>query len=184
MRVDFKQTLGAALKVPSDQRELLERAEGSGAWVILKPNAKLRRDMFGEKALEPLIRQSVVVIAAAVESFVADCVVATLQRMLDGSSMPSAAVDLLIKEVRFDASADPKTIKELFRRVGVDDVLVAASAIAGFKINQTLSHLVEARNKIAHGAVPGAPTCDAGLGLLEETRAVVKALDAALAQEP
>src|SRR5215211_2427724 len=68
MRADFKRNLGAALGVPSDQRALLERAEGRDAWVILKPHARLSRAMFGEAALSPLVRQSVVVIGAAVES--------------------------------------------------------------------------------------------------------------------
>lgn len=180
MRSDFKQTLGAALKVRRDQRHLLERAEGREAWVILKPNARLRRDMFGHEALEPLTRQSVVVLAAAVEAFVADCVEATLRRQLADSSMPASAIELLIKQVRDDASSDPKKIKELFRRVGVKDVLAAGSEAAGFKINSRLSRLVEMRNDVAHGAVPPGLSWDAAMSLLEDTRAVVRGLDAAL----
>jgi hypothetical protein len=55
MRSDQKQTLGAALKVPKAERGQLERAEGKEAWVIIKPGAELRRDMFGGEALKPLL---------------------------------------------------------------------------------------------------------------------------------
>jgi hypothetical protein len=180
MRADFKRKLGAALGVPSDQRALLERAEGHDAWVILKPHARLSRAMFGQEALSPLVRQSVVVIGAAVESYVADRACAAIREMLYGGTLPEAATARLTEDIRLEASADPKKISSVFKRLGVEQVLPEACEEAGFKVNKVLADLVVLRNRIAHGRDAEALSPSNVLDLLERTRSVVRALEEVL----
>lgn len=180
MRADFKRNLGAALGVPSDERALLERAEGRDAWVILKPHANLSREMFGEEALSPLVRQSVIVIGAAVEGFVADRAVAAVNEMLYGARLPQAATARLTNDIRLEASADPKKISSVFKRLGVEQILPEACEEAGFKVNTVLADLVVLRNRIAHGRGAEALSPGTVLELLERTRSVVRALEEVL----
>jgi hypothetical protein len=180
IREGFKRDLAAALGVPSDQCGLLEHCEGRDAWIILKPRAQLRPEMFAERALSPLVRQSVVVIGAAVEAYVADRAAAAIKEWLHGGRLPEATTAQFIADIRDEASADPKKVSSVFKRIGVAEVLPQASEEAGFKVNAILADLVVHRNRIAHGRSAEGLSPSKVLELLERTRTAVKALEEVL----
>jgi hypothetical protein len=183
MRSDQKQTLGAALKVPSVERGLLERAEGKEAWVIIKPGAGLRRDMFGRDALTPLVRQSVVVIAAAVEVYVASSVNRALAAMLSTSGLPAITRERLAKEVETRTSAAPRRIGEAFARIGIKVDLGTIRGEDGATASEVLGQLSVMRNRIAHGSVADSPAVPQVRLLLAQVRQVIDGLDLVIEQE-
>lgn len=183
MRSDQKQTLGAALKVPSSERAQLERAEGREAWVIIKPGAGLRRDMFGADALAPLIRQSVVVIAAAVEVYVAASVNRALAAMLATSGLPTVARERLAKDVETRTSAAPRRIGEAVARIGIELDLATIRGEDGATAADVLGRLSAMRNRIAHGSVAESPAVPQVRMLLAQVRQVTDRLDSIIEQE-
>jgi hypothetical protein len=183
MRADAKQTLGAALRVPSEQRPHLERAEGTGAWIIIKPGAELRRDMFGAEALKPLVRQSVVVIAAAVEAYVAERVNGAWEAMLATSTVPAAARARLARDVERRASAAPESIRDAFVRIGITVDLARMQADDGARASDVLGELRTMRNAIAHGATARSPDVHRVRKLLGHVRDVIERLDSVVGEE-
>lgn len=183
MRADAKQTLGAALHVPSEQRPHLERAEGKGAWIIIKPGAELRRGMFGAEALKPLIRQSVVVIGAAVEVYVAERVNGAWEAMLATSTVPATARARLARDVQLRASTDPGKMRDAFVRIGITVDLTRIQADDGAKASYVLGELRTMRNAIAHGATARSPDLPRVRTLLGQVRDVIERLDSVVDEE-
>ena len=72
MRAEFREAIGNVLHVSQRDWDLLDRAESDHVLIIVKPRARCSRSDFDETQLRPLLRQAVVAIAAAVESYVAE----------------------------------------------------------------------------------------------------------------
>ena len=72
MRRELRESVGAALKLPQRDWDDLDCVESGQVFVVLKGNGGVSRKHFEEQELRPLLRQAVVAIAAAVESYVAE----------------------------------------------------------------------------------------------------------------
>jgi hypothetical protein len=71
MRRELRESIGPRLKVPRRDWGKLDCVESEDAFVVLKADGAIKREHFSEPELRPLLRQAVVAIAAAVESYVA-----------------------------------------------------------------------------------------------------------------
>ena len=72
MRKELREAVGRALKVRKASWDDLDCIESDDVFLVLKANGGIRREQFTESELRPLLRQAVVAIAAAVESYVAE----------------------------------------------------------------------------------------------------------------
>jgi hypothetical protein len=72
MRRELREGFGAAMKLPKRDQDDLDCIESDDLFVIIKPAGALRREDFAEPELRPLLRQAVVSVAAATESYVAE----------------------------------------------------------------------------------------------------------------
>lgn len=72
MRVELRSRIGEALGVPRRRRDSLDYVESRELFLVIKPGGDTPRHHFTEPGLRPLLRQAVVAIAAAVESYVAE----------------------------------------------------------------------------------------------------------------
>lgn len=72
MRRERRERLGTAAGVRKRDLDALDCVESADVLVLLKPGGVASRSHFTEPELRPLLRQSVVAIAAAVESYVAE----------------------------------------------------------------------------------------------------------------
>lgn len=71
MRTELRRNVGKALKLPIKDHDDLDCVESGDLFMLLKPGAAIERRHFTEAELRPLLRQAIVAIAAAVESYVA-----------------------------------------------------------------------------------------------------------------
>jgi hypothetical protein len=99
MRRELREAFGGALDIPRRDYEALDCTESDDAFVVLKPNTALSREMFTEAELRPLLRQAIVATTAAVEVFVAE-----KATRLIGDSLDTAPDDLKKIRVRFSRS--------------------------------------------------------------------------------
>jgi len=74
MRAEMREKVGEALGIPQRDRHSLDCIESLEIFVVIKPTGSVRRDHV--KDLSPLYRQAVVAACAALESYVADAVLA------------------------------------------------------------------------------------------------------------
>jgi len=88
MRSELRQNIGEALGVPKKHRDALDCIESDQAFLLLKGDGSLDRSRFDADALRPLLRQAVVAIAAAVETYVADRACSLVGLALRGESVP------------------------------------------------------------------------------------------------
>src|SRR5690348_17058801 len=72
MRAELRESIGTVLGLAKSKRAHLDCVESQDVFLVLKPGCKLQRHDFHEISLRPMLRQSVVAIAAAVESYVAE----------------------------------------------------------------------------------------------------------------
>jgi len=72
MRRELRESVGTALKLPQREWDKLDCVESGEVFVVLKGDGTIRREHFDEQELRPLLRQAIVAIAAAVESYVAE----------------------------------------------------------------------------------------------------------------
>src|SRR5680860_752012 len=72
MRAELRERIGEALGVTRGRRGGLDCIESDDLFVVLKTDGRVSRDDLREEALRPLLRQAVVAIAAAIETYVAD----------------------------------------------------------------------------------------------------------------
>lgn len=72
MRRELREAVGAALNIPRRRWGELDCAESDDVFVVLKPGGAIGRDRFSDAQLRPLLRQAVVAVSAAVETYVAD----------------------------------------------------------------------------------------------------------------
>jgi hypothetical protein len=184
MRSDGKNTLGGVLRVPKHERQRIQRVESPDAWLFTKPSSDLDPKMFSKMALEPLLRQAVVMIATSVETYVGDRVTELLT-VAGGPESAAAAQEQLARVVGGLASCEPSKVNSTFALVGLHDVLKAIMPIAGLETKPTtvLAAINSRRNRIAHRAdwlpVGGRSPIDAltVLRWINDTEAVVAAID-------
>ena len=72
MRRELRDTMGKALNYPRKSWSSLDCVESSDIFGVVKPNGAVVREHFSEVELRPLLRQAVVAISAAVESYVVE----------------------------------------------------------------------------------------------------------------
>jgi hypothetical protein len=72
MRRELREAVGGALKIPKGQWGDLDCVESDDVFVLLKPGGRVVRTQFTEFELRPLLRQSVVAISTAVESYISE----------------------------------------------------------------------------------------------------------------
>ncbi len=95
LRAELRDKLGEALRVPSKDWAKIDAIESDDLFIVLKPGAAVGRDHVSD--LAPLFRQSIVIAAAAVETYVADAVSHRIGRVLyDGAVLPRYLKDLTI----------------------------------------------------------------------------------------
>jgi hypothetical protein len=71
-RKEKRQVIGKALGIARRDHAALGCVESSDVFLLIKPSSSVRTDHFTEKELRPLLRQAIVAISAAVESYVAE----------------------------------------------------------------------------------------------------------------
>jgi hypothetical protein len=177
MRRELRDAVGNTLKLGRKRREGLDCVESDDLFVVIKPGGRLNRSCFAEGELRPLLRQSIVATAAAVEAYVAEKACSFIPSALNGdglpprlAAMPVAFVDMLWIEQEYDrrgwgrrrliaeyleheASADPAKIGMVFSTVGVKGFWPMADKHRGVpkgNSEASLRDLAERRNRIAH----------------------------------
>lgn len=175
MRKERREAVGVALDLPKRDWEKLDWVESPDAYVILKPGGSLTRAAFTEQELRPLLRQAVVAVAAAVESYVAEKACSYVGDALDAPpdrlrAMALSFGDVMDIEAQFtrrrwgyrdlakryligEASSNPDKIGIVFSTVGKKNVLKDVDAKRGARrgtSEQQLRVLSDRRNRIAH----------------------------------
>jgi hypothetical protein len=72
LRKERREGIGRALGINKAERDQLDGAESGHLFVVLKPDSPFTREDFTQPALSPLLRQAVVAVSAAIETWVAD----------------------------------------------------------------------------------------------------------------
>lgn len=179
MRSELRENIGEALGVPKKHRDALDCIESDQAFLLLKADGSLDRSRFDADALRPLLRQAVVAIAAAVETYVADRACSLVGPALRGESVPERMRKLPInigdvadiertykrrawgyralveRTLREQTSAAPSQVGMAFSTVGVSDLFKRVDAerkVKKGKSVEELDGLAQRRNAIAHSA--------------------------------
>jgi hypothetical protein len=177
MREELREKVGAALGVNRKHRAGLDCIESEDLFVVLKATGSLRRDDLTEEALRPLLRQAVVALCAAVETYVADRVMELFGPVIKQDDLPPrlAALPMTVghwhsierdytrrgwglrevvrQRIETLASASPSEVGKLFSAVGAPDLLKEVDKKRGVAKGRSaaqLEELVERRNHIAH----------------------------------
>ncbi|NYJ02432.1 hypothetical protein HNR19_003130 [Nocardioides thalensis] len=175
VRSEVRARIGAALRIPVKQREALDCVESGDLWVVLKPNARLRREQFTDH--KPLLRQALVVACAATETYLADRVMERVSDFMvaEQASRTLREVPLTLGDwldvdavytkktsglkykvfepwVRREVSTHPDKVGKALRLLGVTG---GATAIDKRRPGETntradLERITDRRNKIAH----------------------------------
>lgn len=179
MRRELREALGQTLGVPKKERDGLDCVESEQAFLVLKSRASLERDRFDADALRPLLRQAVVAIAAAVETYIADRACGMVGRALRAKEVPKRMREMAInigdvadiertyerrqwgyrqlveRTIREQSSAAPNKVGVVFSTVGVPDLWKRVDAERKVKKGASVSELdqlAKRRNAIAHSA--------------------------------
>lgn len=177
MREELREKVGAALGVAKKHRAGLDCVESDDLFVVLKPTGSVSRDDLTEEALRPLLRQAVVALCAAVETYVADRVMELFGPIIKQPDLPARLAelpmtvgdwhaierdykrrgwglrDVVQQRVEGLASASPSEVGKLFSAVGVSDLLKKVDqerSVGKGRSSQQLAEIVERRNRIAH----------------------------------
>ncbi len=176
MRKEKRQRVGEALRIPLKNHDELDCAESDALFVVMKPGGVATRDHFTEPELRPLLRQSVVAIAAAIESYVAEKACCYIAEALKATpqparllSMPLTLEDALLLEhyerrgwghrklikahLEREASASSRKIGEVFSTVGRKGFWPKVDGrrkVTKGTSEKQLDELAERRNRIAH----------------------------------
>ncbi len=177
MREELREKVGTALGVPKKHRSGLDCVESADLFVVLKSNGSLTREDLTEESLRPLLRQAVVAVCAAIETYVADRVMELYGLAIKQWDLPPrlAALpmtvgdwhaierdyerrgwglrDVVQRQVEAEASASPSQMGKLFSAVGISDLLKEVDkerGVAKGRTSEQLNEIVERRNRIAH----------------------------------
>lgn len=177
MRAELREAIGSALHLSKRDRARLDRAESQDVMLVFKPGSGCSRSDFQETTLRPLLRQAVVAIAAAVESYVAEKAWDLIGPALRQSPPPKRLSEITLTmgtlfeiegtytrrtyghrgvvddHIRRLASANPDSIGKVFAVVGRDNVLTKVDRQRGTDRGVSeaqLRALAKRRNLIAH----------------------------------
>ena len=175
MRRELRESIGAALNLPKKDWDGLDCVESGEVFVVLKEGGAVQREHFTERELRPLLRQAIVAIAAAVESYVAEKAHSCISDAWDVQPERLRRIAISVGDVldieakykrRFwgyrglveehleqEASAHPDKIGIVFSTVGKSGFwgrLDAERGVAKGTSNRQLEALAARRNKIAH----------------------------------
>lgn len=192
-RIEKKRAIGKALGIPNRDHATLGCVESSDVFVVIKPESSVRVDHFTEKELRPLLRQAVVAISAAVESYVAEKASTYASAALALATRPERLKDVMVSldavidiEARYqrrrfghraileafierEASPSPTKVGIVFSTVGQKDILKRLDThrhVSRGTTERELEALYRRRNKIAHTG-DRTPSGRAALGLGE-----------------
>jgi hypothetical protein len=176
MRRELRDRVGSAMGLPKRKWEDLDCVESNDLFLVLMPDGEASRDIFTAPELRPLLRQSIVAVCAAVESYVAEKACTYIPGAINDppgalNRLPVSFRDVLmvgeyerhgwayrkLLKTQIDqmASAKPNRIGEVFEVVGKKNrnlwknVDARRKAETGDSCRQ-LEELVERRNRIAH----------------------------------
>lgn len=198
------------MRISKRDTEKLDCVESDDLLVVIKGSGSLVRDDFSETELRPLLRQSIVSVAAAVEVYIAEKASSYIGGALDGDVPGARGVTVTLGEVfdieqsltrrRFgwrrilkekierDASASPRKIDSVFNLVGKSvpwAQVDKARGLAAGKSRDQMKDLASRRNRIAHtgdrrGAGRAAISIVEAQNYLDNAKASVEALEATL----
>lgn len=83
MRAERQSTMGKLLAIPKAEHGNINGVESEHLYVVLKPGGEASLDQFTEDGLRPLLRQAIVAISAAIESYVADKSITYVSQVMD-----------------------------------------------------------------------------------------------------
>lgn len=214
MRVEPRSAVGDALRVPTGKRAHLDCCESNDLFVVLLPGGRLTRDHFGDSGLRPLLRQAVVAVSAAVETYVADkacCYISDALKdppprlkevplTLVGAMEVDAAYSrrrwgyrkVLENYLREVASPAPSSVGKVFSVVGRKVDWKKLDGSRGVKHGSTendLAALYGRRNRVAHsgdrsGSGKAQIKLDEVQGFVQSARSIVETLDKQLDNAP
>ena len=177
MRRERREAISNAVRTSKRDRELLDIAENDDVLIVFKPSSRCLAQHFEEGQLRPLLRQAVVAIAAAVESYVAEKSKGYVAEACKAPEPPKRLLeirltveDLLSIERRYErrqwghyalvweyldrlASANPDSIGKAFSVVGKSGIWKKVDARRGVKPGESerqLDSLAKRRDRIAH----------------------------------
>jgi hypothetical protein len=177
MRAERRKSFGEILRIAARDRSKLDCVESGDVFVLLKPRGAVLREHFTEPQLRPLLRQAVVAISAAVESYVAEKACSFIgdamknpTERLRGMAVSFGDVlqietqykrrswgyrDLIEEHLERESSPSPSKIGIVMSTVGKKGFWPAVDkhrGVARGLSERQLSELYERRNRIAHAA--------------------------------
>jgi hypothetical protein len=210
MRKERREALGIALDLPKRDWNKLDWVESPDLFVILKPNGEHDRTDFTEPELRPLLRQAVVAIAAAVESYVAEKACSYISEAFDSKPDRLKQVSISVGQVmeideRYErrrwgyrevvrdylvaeASPSPSKIGIVFSTVGKKGFWATVDrrrGVAKGVSERQLNELAERRNRIAHtgdrvGRGRATLTVEEAESYFSNAKEIVEALESSL----
>jgi hypothetical protein len=177
MRRELRESFGAVMRLSQKDRARLDCVESAELFIVIKPGASGRRDLFRENELRPLLRQAIVATAAAVEAYIAEKTCTYVGAALRSDELPHRLAGLSVnlgeiidiergyerrgwghRKLVADylvaqASSSPSQIGQVFSLVGKVDVLKAVDAdrkVSKGTSYAELEELTRRRNRIAH----------------------------------
>lgn len=94
MRRELRETFGDAMGISQKLWPDLDCVESVELFIILKPKGKATRNHFDEQELRPLLRQAIVAVAAAVESYVAEKACCYISEAMRSDEPPRRLLDI------------------------------------------------------------------------------------------
>lgn len=83
MRAERQETMGKLLAIPKADHGKIDGVESEHLYIVLKPGSEASIEQFTEDGLRPLLRQAIVAISAAIESYVADKSITYVSQVMD-----------------------------------------------------------------------------------------------------
>jgi hypothetical protein len=208
MRRELRESVGEALRFSQRSWDDLDCVESDDMFVVLKPGGNVQRAHFTEPELRPLLRQAVVAISAAVESYISEKAQTFITSALKDrpprlKDVAVSLVDVVDIESRYtrrvwghrailtawietEASPDPAKIGTVFSTVGKKIPWTGIDKKRGVAIgtsDKQLRDLYARRNRIAHTG-DRTPTGRSALalaqveGFYENAKSIVEAMEA------
>jgi hypothetical protein len=116
MRRELREGFGSAMRLAKRDQERLDCVESDDLFVIIKPNGAFTRADLAEQELRPLLRQAIVSVAAATESYVSEKASSYIGEALDGAPDKLRGVRVTLGEV-FDIEQTLKRRRFGWRRL-------------------------------------------------------------------
>ncbi|MGI8780257.1 MAG: HEPN domain-containing protein [Solirubrobacteraceae bacterium] len=179
MRTELRESFGASMGLARKKRDELDCVESDELFIVIKPQAKGRRELFTESELRPLLRQAVVATAAAVESYVAEKSCCYIGQALRSDELPKRLMQMSVNlgqiiaiERQYErrgwghrqlvrdylvsqSSSSPSQIGQVFSVVGHGELMSKLDGhrrVSKGTSNRQLEDLTARRNRIAHAA--------------------------------